>query len=132
MCMREKYEIFEEEREREAKVAERGLLSLCNLTGHDFGTYYEKTGTGYSWGSLSDERWARALGQLNGWAFETFAVDALGGILSAAAPAVMAPSEARVEFEAVSHDETEEPVEEPREDVEIIDWSRYGFGSEGE
>jgi hypothetical protein len=131
-CMREKYEVFEEEREKDAKVAERGLLSLCVLTGHDFGTYYEKTGTGYSWGSLSDERWGRALGRLNGWAFETFAVDAIGGVLAAAAPAMTAPPEARIELEVVSHDGTEAPVEEPREDAEVIDWSQYGFGPEGE
>jgi hypothetical protein len=126
-CMREKYEIFEEEREKDAKVADRGLLSLCILTGHDFGTHYEKTGSGYSWGSLSDERWARALGRLNGWAFETFAVDAIGGILAAAAPA-----EGRIELEVVSHDRTEESVQEPTDGTPLIDWSQYGFGPEGE
>lgn len=78
-CMRQKYELFEAERKRDAKVAERAFLSLCVLTGHDFGTYYEKTPGGYSWGSLSDDRWSRALARLNGWALETFAVDALGG-----------------------------------------------------
>jgi hypothetical protein len=59
-------------REERNEVAERGMLSLCILTGHDFGTYYEPGDHGYSWGSLSDDAWFRSLDALNGWAFETF------------------------------------------------------------
>jgi hypothetical protein len=64
---------YEAQRERSVELAEQGLLSLCQLTGHAFGTYYEPNRwNGYSWGSLDDERWAIALSELNGWAYEMF------------------------------------------------------------
>ena len=72
-CAGEQLRRYQAERERDAKLAERGLLSLCQLSGHAFGTYYEPNQwNGYTWASLDDERWAVALSELNGWAFETF------------------------------------------------------------
>jgi hypothetical protein len=58
------------------------MLSLCVLTGRDFGTYYEQEDHGHSWGSLSDDAWARSLDQLNGWAFETFGPEYLAGAVA--------------------------------------------------
>ena len=72
-CAEEALRRYQAERQRDGKLAERGLLSLCQLSGHAFGTYYEPNQwNGYTWASLDDERWAIALPDLNGWAFETF------------------------------------------------------------
>jgi len=71
-CAEEAVRRYGAERERDAELAEQGLLSLCRLSGHAFGTWYEETDWGYGWGSLDGERWATALSELNGWAFETF------------------------------------------------------------
>jgi hypothetical protein len=73
---------LEKERKKEAKLAEEAVRSLCFLTGHTFGTYFEKTQWGHSWGSLDDERWSQVLPSVNSWAFSTFGsgvVGVLGG-----------------------------------------------------
>ena len=84
-CVAPKLELAQEERERDAKLAERAFLSLCVLTGHSFGTHYEETRGGFSWGSLSDSRWQLARNQLNAWAFETFGAESVGRLAAAAA-----------------------------------------------
>lgn len=83
----------EAERLRKAEVAERGLLSLCILSGYAFGTYYEPNDWGgYTWGSLSDERWEIARAELNAWAFETFGREMVAEL---AGPALEAMASAR-------------------------------------
>jgi hypothetical protein len=88
-CAAEVLRRHEAERVRDAELAERGLLSLCILSGHAFGTYYEPNEWGgYTWGSLSDERWRVAIAELDAWAFETFGQEQVAELAGAALEAM--------------------------------------------
>jgi hypothetical protein len=76
-CAESAIAALNEDRERDRKLAEEGVSSLCLLTGHAFGSYFEGDRRSYTWGSLSNERWPRVLGELDGWAVQTFGDDAL-------------------------------------------------------
>jgi hypothetical protein len=68
---------FEASLPRKRKLSNKGMESLCLLTGHAFGTYFEKTKSGYSWGGLAPKDWPEVLTELNTWALRTFGVEAL-------------------------------------------------------
>ena len=59
-------------RTRNNQLAEESLKSLCKLTGHSFGSFYEETKFGFSWGKISEKKWPSVLGDLNIWAARTF------------------------------------------------------------
>jgi len=75
-------------RKRDLKLAERATETLCLLTGQSFGTYFKLERYGYSWGSLSEDKWPAILRQVDAWALQT-----LGGIdlpiLTLGVPAVV-------------------------------------------
>jgi len=64
-----------EVRRRDLKLAERATETLCLLTGESFGTYFKLEKYAHSWGSLSEEKWAIVLRQIDAWALQT-----LGGV----------------------------------------------------
>jgi hypothetical protein len=76
-CAERAIQALNEQGERSRKLAEVGVSSLCLLTGHAFGSYFEGDRRSYSWGSLSSERWPQVLRELNGWAAATFGAEAL-------------------------------------------------------
>ena len=61
-----------EQRKRDLELAERATLTLCLLTGQSFGTYFKLERYGYSWGSLSEDKWPTVLWQIDTWALRTF------------------------------------------------------------
>ena len=61
----------QEARVRDLELAERAALTLCLLTGQSFGTYFKLEPHGYSWGSLSEDRWPTVLLQIDTWALRT-------------------------------------------------------------
>ena len=60
-----------EQRVRDLRLAERAAETLCLLTGQSFGTYFKLEPYGYSWGSLSEEKWPSVLFQMDAWAVQT-------------------------------------------------------------
>jgi len=62
-----------QQRIRDLELAERATLTLCLLTGQSFGTYFKREPSGYSWGSLSEDKWPTVLWQIDGWAVQIFA-----------------------------------------------------------
>jgi hypothetical protein len=64
-----------ETRLRDLALAEWATETLCLLTGQSFGTYFELEKYGYSWGSLSEDKWPTVLRQIDAWALQT-----LGGV----------------------------------------------------
>ena len=62
-----------QQRIRDLELAERATLTLCLLTGQSFGTYFKREPSGYSWGSLSEDKWPTVLWQIDTWAVQTFA-----------------------------------------------------------
>ena len=61
-----------ERRVRDLALAERATETLCLLTGQSFGTYFKREPYGYSWGSLSEDKWPTVLRQVDAWALQTF------------------------------------------------------------
>jgi len=66
-----------QQRLRDLKLAERATESLCLLTGQSFGTYFTLEKYGYSWGSLSEDKWPTVLWQVDTWALQAFATGEL-------------------------------------------------------
>lgn len=62
-----------QQRIRDLKLAERATETLCLLTGQSFGTYFKLEKYGYSWGSLSEDKWPGVLWQIDSWATQIFA-----------------------------------------------------------
>lgn len=77
-------------RQADLALAERALETLCLLSGESFGTHFELTSSGHSWGSLDEERWGTALAQANLWAMNKFAGNALAAF-GASLPAAPEP-----------------------------------------
>ncbi len=61
-----------ERRVRDLALAERATETLCLLTGQSLGTYFKREASGYSWGSLSEDKWPTVLRQVDAWALQTF------------------------------------------------------------
>lgn len=83
-------------------LADRALETLCLLSGESFGTHFELTASGHSWGSLDGDDWARALPQVNMWAMSKLSGDALaafGAGLAAAAASIPASSSGTITVE---------------------------------
>ena len=53
------------------------MRSICLLTGHTFGTDFEKQNYGHSWSTIEYDDWGPVLNELNVWAANTFGADAL-------------------------------------------------------
>ena len=84
-----------EQRKRDLELAERATLTLCLLTGQSFGTYFKLDRYGYSWGSLSEDKWPTVLWQIDTWALRTFGPSDLPllPVVPGAPPPAEAPGE---------------------------------------
>src|SRR3990170_2729438 len=84
-----------EQRKRDLALAERATLTLCLLTGQSFGTYFKLERYGYSWGSLSEDKWPTVLWQIDTWAMRTFGPSDLPllPVVPGAPPPAEAPGE---------------------------------------
>jgi len=71
---------LDREEEFEKKTAYLTLNSICLLTGHSFGSWFEKHDNGFSSGSLSDKQWSTVMTNVNLWSLQTFGADALGAM----------------------------------------------------
>ncbi len=63
-------------------LASDAVLSLCVITGQDFGTHF-MPGDGavkYSWSDVKEDDWGSVLYQIDGWAVKTFGEGKLGGL----------------------------------------------------
>lgn len=84
-----------EQRKRDLELAERATLTLCLLTGQSFGTYFKLERSGYSWGSLSEDKWPTVLWQIDTWALRIFGPSDLPllPVVPGAPPPAEAPGE---------------------------------------
>ncbi len=61
-----------QQRVRDLELAERATETLCLLTGQSFETYFKREPYGYSWGSLSEDKWPTVLWNIDTWALDSF------------------------------------------------------------
>ena len=54
------------------ELAKEALVSLCLMTGEDFGTNFEGNPYNFSWSPPSADSWDRAVYLINNWAFSKF------------------------------------------------------------
>ena len=67
---------------KKREVTEEALISLCYLSGHTFGSYFERSNWGHSWGSLDEQAWEGVMREINSWALVTLVPQAFSAITS--------------------------------------------------